>query len=88
LKISLPTESQLSVNAGDAGESHTHFWKVDDMWKFDNLGFTKAIPGADGQPRNFKFVVCGVCDKGILGLQYIGTGDNNIYVAPNRVVYQ
>lgn len=57
------------------------------MWKFDNIGFTKAVPGADGVPRNFKFVICGCCDKGIMGIQYIGTSDNNIYVGHNRVTY-
>lgn len=57
------------------------------MWKFDNIGFTKPVPGADGVLRNFKFIVCGCCDKGIMGLQFIDTGDNNIYVGHNRVTY-
>lgn len=86
-KLHVPTEAQLGADANQPGESLQWFWKIDDMWKFDNVGFTKAVPGADGQPKNYKFVVCGSCDRGIMGIQHIGTGDDNIYVATGRVLY-
>lgn len=74
----------MSVNAED-GEELQWYWKVDDMWKFDNIGFTKEVPDRDGKSKNFKFAICGCCDRGVLGIQTIG--DNNIYVGHNRVIY-
>jgi len=59
-------------------ETLTQFFRVDDMFDFDNLGFTNTV-------QNIKFLSCADCDVGPLGYHDLNTRKS--YVALARVAY-
>ncbi len=65
-------------------DRETRFWRVDDIYKFTNVGFSKIVPkelpGLDFIPN--RYLACADCDKGPIGF----CNDlKDIYVALSRV---
>lgn len=57
-------------------EQFDHFWLVDDMFTFDNVGFSNTI-------GNHKFLVCADCEMGPIG--YHDLESKKSFVALSRV---
>jgi hypothetical protein len=72
------------------GDTVKYFWTADDMWTFDNLGFTRPLPSHPSAPAGgqLKYLICGACDNGIIGIQQVGGEDNKLYVSHHRVKYR
>lgn len=70
------------------GKPVEYWWTIDDMWKFDNVGFSTPVSEPNPEARKFKFVICGGCNEfTVLGLQYTDCDDTLIYVDPSKVLY-
>lgn len=52
------------------------FWVVDDMFTFENIGFSNAV-------GDFKYLICADCDMGPIGYHSLSTKKN--YIALVRV---
>nr|AQS22668.1 guanine nucleotide exchange factor mss4 [Pseudodiaptomus poplesia] len=70
----------VSMRKEDAGlvEKVTQFYKVDDMFQFDNVGFTHT-------KDNIKYLSCADCDLGPLGYHELSTKIS--YLALQRIKY-
>lgn len=68
-------------NVGDTsdGELLKQFWAVDDIYKFENMGFSNTV-------GDTKYLVCADCEIGPLGWHNLQTKVS--YVALQRVVHQ
>jgi len=49
-----------STTAGDDGETLTDFWLVDNMYTFENVGFSNTI-------GTIKYLICADCEIGPIG---------------------
>jgi hypothetical protein len=56
------------------------FWLVDDMMKFDNVGFTNLVDKK-------KYLICADCEIGPIGLQPNADVTNEFLVCVDRVKY-
>eukprot|EP01100_Stratorugosa_tubuloviscum_P004641 TRINITY_DN2167_c3_g1_i1.p1 TRINITY_DN2167_c3_g1~~TRINITY_DN2167_c3_g1_i1.p1 ORF type:complete len:154 (+),score=71.20 TRINITY_DN2167_c3_g1_i1:118-579(+) len=62
----------------DKGETLNWFWEIADMFKFENIGFSKTL-------GSLRYLTCADCEKEIVGFQNL---PNPIcYLAANRVKY-
>ena len=58
-------------------ENMDEFWIIDDMFKFENIGFSKPV-------KQIKYLICADCEIGPLGWHNIH--ENNLfYLACKRV---
>ena len=77
----LPHMKKKSENQSPTdGEMLKNFWLVDDMFTFENVGFSNTV-------GTTKFLICADCEIGPIGWQDI----NNlkaIYVAVDRVRHE
>ena len=60
-------------------EMVTQFWKIKDMFHFENIGVSKTI-------KNTKYLLCADCEIGPVGYHDI-TNPQAFFLAANRVVY-
>ena len=58
------------------GEDIKGFWQVNDMYTFENLGFSNTI-------ENLKYLICADCEIGPIGWYDLTTKQS--YVALSRV---
>jgi hypothetical protein len=56
----------------------THYWTIDDMMKFENIGFCKTVDG-------IKFLSCADCDLGPLGYHDTRIVPKLYHIAVDRV---
>ena len=61
----------------DNCEELKDFWLIDDMMKFENIGFTNDV-------KDRKYLICADCEIGPLGFQNI-EDKNKLFLAINRV---
>jgi hypothetical protein len=61
----------------ESTEKLKDFWLVDNMMKFENIGFTNTV-------KNYKYLICADCEIGPLGFQNL-ENQNKIYIAIDRV---
>lgn len=54
------------VESTDTTEVSSHFWKVNDVFDFDNIGQTRAI----GAEETAVYVVCADCEKEPVGIRW------------------
>lgn len=59
-------------------ESLEDFWVVDDMFTFENIGFSNTVDQR-------KFLICADCDMGPVGYHNLST--KKCYIALKRVKY-
>mmetsp|Transcript_1516 Transcript_1516/g.2007 ORF Transcript_1516/g.2007 Transcript_1516/m.2007 type:complete len:136 (-) Transcript_1516:8-415(-) len=66
----------------DGGSTLTWFWKIEDMFDFENIGFTKNVdPG-------YKYLTCADCEQTVLGIQQLNDpNDKALYLSCSRVKY-
>lgn len=74
----LPTITQNVKSASTITETVTAFWKVDDMFTFDNIGFSNTV-------GTTKYLACADCDAGPVGYHDLNTKIS--YVALCRIEY-
>ena len=53
------------------------YWKVDNMMKFENIGFTNTV-------NNRKYLICADCEIGPLGFQNLDE-PNKLFLAVQRI---
>lgn len=67
---------------GDRVDTISSFWRLDDVFKFENVTFTKETQTEQGK---IKYLACCDCEYGPIGYQNL---ENQIcYVAIDRVKY-
>ncbi|XP_051891105.1 guanine nucleotide exchange factor MSS4 [Pristis pectinata] len=74
-KVALGTEDNAVT--GDMLQEH---WFVDDMYTFENVGFTKNV-------NNIKYLVCADCEIGPIGWHCLDD-KKSFYVALDRVQHE
>ncbi|KAH8263024.1 hypothetical protein KR044_003278 [Drosophila immigrans] len=79
-EIDVPLMVQKQDSAADALNTETlrHFWQIDDMMTFENIGFSHTVDGR-------KFLVCADCERGPVGYHELAT--KRCYLALQRVVH-
>ena len=63
-------------DAGIEKETFKQWFVVDDMFEFENIGFTKSVDN-----DTIKYLICADCEVGPLGYQCISTKKNYLAVA-------
>lgn len=80
-EIFLPHMKKKSdTQKADDGETLNEFWLVDNMFTFDNVGFSKNV-------GTYKFLICADCEVGPIGW-HDTTHAAEFYVALDRVAHQ
>ena len=59
------------------GETYKHHWLVDNMYKFENIGFSNTV-------GTIKYLICADCEVGPVGYQDL-RDKSSIYLAIDRV---
>ncbi|KAH8409551.1 hypothetical protein KR222_008399 [Zaprionus bogoriensis] len=59
-------------------EQLQHFWQIDDMMMFENIGISHTVDG-------LKFLVCADCERGPVGYHELST--KRCFVALKRVLH-
>ncbi|XP_030556880.1 guanine nucleotide exchange factor MSS4 homolog [Drosophila novamexicana] len=79
-QIDVPLMMQKKDSKADAlnTEALHHFWLVEDMMSFENIGFSHTVDGR-------KFLVCADCERGPVG--YHELASKRCYLALKRVVH-
>lgn len=79
-----PTMLRLVKNDPNSPNQERNFYKVDDVWKFDNIGVSRKIPEDKGDVivddkviKVQRLLVCSDCDKGPIGFAGIVHGDGD-----------
>ena len=62
------------------GETLTDFWVVNDMYSFDNVGFSKTV-------GTVKYLTCADCEIGPIGFHDTEVKDE-FYIAVDRVQHE
>lgn len=57
-------------------ENFEHFWTVNNIFTFENVGFLNTV-------ENKKYLICADCEKGPIGYQDLTS--QTIYVAFDRI---
>mmetsp|Transcript_9846 Transcript_9846/g.14418 ORF Transcript_9846/g.14418 Transcript_9846/m.14418 type:complete len:165 (+) Transcript_9846:96-590(+) len=75
---------------GDKKETiSSSFWMVPDVWDFDNIGQTRAVPSVSfdgGNTAEKVYLVCADCDKGPVGIRW--AANEPYYVAHSAIAYE
>ncbi|XP_005988447.1 guanine nucleotide exchange factor MSS4 [Latimeria chalumnae] len=78
---SMKKSSALSSGgSGVDGEELQEHWLVDDMFTFENVGFTKDV-------GNIKYLICADCEVGPIGWHCL-EDKKSFYVALDRVKHE
>uniref|UniRef100_A0A0K8TLE5 Putative guanine nucleotide exchange factor n=1 Tax=Tabanus bromius TaxID=304241 RepID=A0A0K8TLE5_TABBR len=77
-EFKLPLMHQKNTKTIEEVETETlkDFWIVDDMFTFENIGFSNTV-------QNTKFLTCADCDMGPVGYHNLSTKKS--YIALKRV---
>ena len=75
----LPMMLQKKFNNSEEleGENLEEFWMVEDMYHFENVGFSKAV-------NNIKYLICADCEMGPIGFHDPAT-PKEFYIALARI---
>ncbi|XP_030076688.1 guanine nucleotide exchange factor MSS4 [Microcaecilia unicolor] len=77
---SMKKKNALVADNSPGGEMLTDHWLVDDMYTFENVGFTKDV-------GNIKYLVCADCEIGPIGWHCL-EDRKSFYVALERVKHE
>uniref|UniRef100_UPI00358FF538 guanine nucleotide exchange factor MSS4-like n=1 Tax=Myxine glutinosa TaxID=7769 RepID=UPI00358FF538 len=70
-------------------ETLEHHWIVEDMYTFENVGFTKAANGAAvGSETMLHYLACGDCGTGPIGWHSPSIVPHEFFVALSRVKHE
>lgn len=80
-QFSLPLIHQKHSQPADSLESEKFqdFWTVDDMFTFENIGFSHTV-------GDYKYLVCADCEMGPVGYHEMSTKKN--FIALTRVKHE
>lgn len=73
----LPRMKKKTDGTSETGETLKKYWKVDDMFEFENLGFTNTV-------ETIKYLICADCEIGPIGWHDIND-KKAFYIALDRV---
>lgn len=73
----LPHMKKKTDGTSETGETLKKYWKVDDMFEFENLGFTNTV-------ETIKYLICADCEIGPIGWHDIND-KKAFYIALDRV---
>ncbi|KAG7194195.1 uncharacterized protein KQ657_004905 [Scheffersomyces spartinae] len=92
-----------SIQEEKDNDNHTCFFKINDVWDFDNIGVSRPAAdlnhpkfgGEDDASSEFKIerlLICSECDRGPLGFAGFFNGENDVqklsyYLSCSSVVY-
>ncbi|XP_077983015.1 guanine nucleotide exchange factor MSS4-like [Glandiceps talaboti] len=76
-ELYLPHMKKKSESDQSSGETLNDFWLVDDMYTFENVGFTNTVDG-------IKYLTCADCEVGPIGWHDL-RNKTQFYVALDRV---
>ncbi|XP_060066526.1 guanine nucleotide exchange factor MSS4-like [Ylistrum balloti] len=79
-ELFLPHMKKKPNAAPKDGETLNKFWLVDDMFTFENLGFTNTVD-------NIKYLICADCEVGPIGVHDIRQ-NKQFYIALDRVRHE
>ena len=74
-----PTE-KYKIGTEPAGSTLSKFWLVEDMWHFENVGFSKTVGDS------VKYLICADCEVGPIGWHSL-QNTKEFFVAAERVKY-
>ncbi|EDW11477.2 guanine nucleotide exchange factor MSS4 homolog [Drosophila mojavensis] len=79
-EVNVPLMVQKKDSKSDSLNTETlhHFWLVEDMMTFENIGFSHTVDGR-------KFLVCADCERGPVGYHELST--KRCYLSLKRVVH-
>ena len=82
LQMNLPLMKQKPNSAAsvDDGEMLTNYWLVDNMYTFENIGFSNTV-------GTIKYLICADCEIGPIGWHDIQNKDA-FYVSLERVEHR
>lgn len=69
----LASTKVLIGNAPEMANKSTNFYRIDDVWDFDNIGVSKAVPDLEKSEvvgdlaKVERLLICSECDKGPIG---------------------
>lgn len=98
LPLLASTKLQIG-NAPKMASESSFFFQVPDVWDFDNIGVSKAVPELKNEEEVGKLakverlLICSECDKGPIGFAgYVDSDDTNhknlhYYLSCESVVY-
>uniref|UniRef100_A0A0A9W2B6 Guanine nucleotide exchange factor MSS4 n=1 Tax=Lygus hesperus TaxID=30085 RepID=A0A0A9W2B6_LYGHE len=75
-EFNLPSMHHKAENESDTAEDVKDYWQVNDMYHFENIGFSKTIDDC-------KYLICADCEIGPVGWHDLNTKIN--YLALSRV---
>lgn len=78
IDVPLMEQKQQSKPETLSTEELKHFWLLEDMMMFENIGFSHTVNG-------LKFLVCADCERGPVGYHELST--KRCFVALKRVVH-
>ena len=75
----LPHMKKKTEGNSEDGETLTDFWVVDDMFTFENVGFSNTVNG-------IKYLICADCEVGPIGWHDIAD-KKAFYISTSRIKY-
>ena len=70
----------------DEGETLSEHWLVTSQFSFENIALTRPAARAGAAAPTFKYLACGVCDRGPVGIVFLDK-PSEFFVAHARVKY-
>ena len=81
MQLFMPSMTEKNkIDGGPVGDNVNTFWLVEDMFHFENVGFSKTVNDCE------QYLVCADCEIGPIGWTSIGN-KKELYVAADRVRY-
>uniref|UniRef100_A0A8C8SCS9 Guanine nucleotide exchange factor MSS4 n=1 Tax=Pelusios castaneus TaxID=367368 RepID=A0A8C8SCS9_9SAUR len=77
---SMKKKTALLASSSPDGDVLQDHWLVDDMFSFENIGFTKDV-------GNIKFLICADCEVGPIGWHCLDD-KKSFYIALDRVSHE
>lgn len=77
---SMKKKTALLASSSPDGDVLQDHWLVDDMFSFENIGFTKDV-------GNVKFLICADCEIGPIGWHCLDD-KKSFYIALDRVSHE
>jgi hypothetical protein len=77
---------QKLANAGDKKAISSLFWKVPDVWDFDNIAQTRKVMEENDKNKPNVYLLCSDCDKGPVAVRW--AEGEPFYISHSRVLYE
>ena len=71
---------KYKIGTEPAGDTLTQFWLVEDMFHFENVGFSKTVD------QTLKYLICADCEIGPIGWHSL-SNTKEYFIATERVNY-